>query len=143
MSHIDRILYKVEEARNTVLAMTGLTEEELSEMQFLLAYECLERIIAKDDYGKRELPLTGKFWDWWKDQWYRRDRVFLDSTVFDTELMKYVARVPQYNFPIVLKNEEAIRSAYKLYHRVEPSNDLINNAVIEQSFYQLLRESKQ
>jgi hypothetical protein len=143
MNHIDRILYKAEEARTTILALINMSEDELSEMQFLCAYECLERIIGRDEYGKSELPKTAKFWDWWKDQWYRRDRVFLDRLKYDTDLMMYVAKVPQYEFPIVIKNEEAMRSAYKCYHRVEPENNLINSAVLEHGLHRLVRETKQ
>lgn len=143
MSQVKRVLYNMEESRKTILALTGITQDELSEMQFLCAFECLERIIGKDEYGKQQLPQTSKFWDWWKDQWYRRDRVFLDRLVYDTEIMMYTVRVPQYDFPLAVKNEEAMRTAYKCYHRIDPDNNLINSSVVEYSFRNLVRQSKQ
>jgi hypothetical protein len=142
MNRIDRILFNMDEARKTILVMTGMTEEELNEMQWSAALECVERILRKDEYGKNEIPKQGKFWDWWKDQWYRRDRVFLDRLHFDTDLMKYSVKVPQNERELILHHESHVLYAYQLFHKVEPDNKLINSAVLEYSFSKLMRELK-
>lgn len=135
MNNAETILMQMKEARELVLSICGYDEEELSQMQFTAAFECLEKVLGSDEYGITELPKTTDFWIWWKDQWYRRDRIFLDRLRFDAELQKYTSVTPGHLTPLVLHEQRDFRYIYSLYHRVATDNIYINSAGMEYSFH--------
>ena len=133
------IIERKAETRSNVLAFTGMNEEQLNTMQWNVALEVIQRVVRDDNYGKYELPKNSQFWDWWLDQWHRRDLIFLENLQFNAELMKFTITLPQENnMRVVLPSDEEILIAYKKYHKVEQSNELINGSVMEVSFYSML-----
>jgi hypothetical protein len=133
------------QARAEVLALCGMEEEELNEMQFNAAMDCLEKVLETDEHGICELPKNTSFWLWWKEQWYRRDLVFMEGLRFDSMLMKYTyllnaAPSKIGGIRIVLNSQADIRLMYLRCHRMSAQNQLVNNKGMEVSFHCLIKE---
>jgi len=128
------------ETRSLILEMCKISEEELSEMQWLCAFECLEKVLVTDQYGMDELPKNREFWNWWLDQWHRRDKIFLEQMRFDAELQMYTCPFPGGTHRLILQNEDQYKYMYKLYHKVHQDNVYLNTPVIEYSFAQVFTE---
>lgn len=139
MSRVKTLIKEMDDVRQEVLAITGIAEEELSEWIYEAALKCLKDILGSDEYGINELPKRPEFWGWWKAQWYRRDRMFLDRLKFNPSLLKYQILIPGTGTETYLHDQKHIRMAYELYHKVDRDNVYFNNGAIEYSYHQLIK----
>lgn len=129
-----------EEAREQVIALTGIAEDALNEMKFNAAMDCLEKVLGSDEHGIYELPKNVSFWLWWKEQWYRRDVQFINALQLDTTLLKYTCAMPAGKTRIVMHHETDVRDMYYRYHRMDANNPLVNSTGMEVSFHYLMKE---
>jgi hypothetical protein len=124
--------------RAQVMALCGISQEELNQLQWDGAMLCLEKVLQSDDHGIAELPKTTAFWMWWREQWYRRDVEFLEALKFDTDLMAYTCALPGQRMRVTI-HESEMHEMYLRYHRMASDNPLVNNTQLEVSFHCMLK----
>ncbi len=140
MNIAKQITNDMHEARKQVVALCNFTDEELNQLQWDAAIQCLEKVLQSDEFGIAELPKTSAFWAWWREQWYRRDMQFINALSFDCVLMKHTCALPAEKTRVVTESESSRRGMYMMYHRMTASNPLVNNSNMEVSFHYLVRE---
>jgi hypothetical protein len=133
------ILKDMREAQEQVSALCGFTSEEIGDMQFASAFECLERVLGSDQYGIDQLPKTSAFWHWWKEQWFRRDEQFLNNIKFDIETGKHIALIKNEGY-LYVESASQFRQVYREYHRIDANNPEVNNNLMETSFHFMIKE---
>jgi hypothetical protein len=140
MSNAKTILKDIQNARDQVMELCGLTSEELAQLQWDGAMQCLHKVLGSDEYGIAELPKTSDFWLWWKDQWYRRDEAFLESLKFDVDRTQYTCAFPGEDLRLYLEGSAQMKGMYLRYHRMAGDNPLVNNNTMEVSFHQMIKD---
>lgn len=139
MSIATQIIQDMHDARAQVMALCNFTDEDMNQLQWDGAIQCLEKVLQSDAHGIAELPKTQAFWLWWREQWYRRDLQFIDALRMDTTLMKYTCTLPGTCTRVLLVNTRARQTMYLAYHRMTADNPLVNNHNMEVSFHYMIK----
>lgn len=63
-------------AKQKILTLTGISEQDYENALFNTACEYLERITSNDDRVIKSLQSTKQFWAWWKNIWNLADHAF-------------------------------------------------------------------
>lgn len=139
MNHTKRIYNRMQETREVVMALTGITTNELNELVYKRGIDCLKYVLRSDEYGITEMPKHPAFWSWWKMQWHRQDLFFMDRVKMNSTMDGFIANLPEMGKHVVLEDAEAVRGAYLILHKTR-NNIYLNTALIEQSYHGLMKE---
>lgn len=132
---------KIAEMDEMVVAIVGISTEDLYQVKFDFALKYLEEVIGTDTFGLAELPKTTAFWSHWRHLWYRVDHeLFLGSEDSDCIFKlhdngtHWLQRTSFGNMVIT-----DMVSAYLQYHEIEQLSWQMNSAVIEESWHQTIK----
>lgn len=70
---------QLQRVKNRVLELTGITEDQLSEMIFKHGIKWVSSRVDGDDMGVSVLSSSPQFWDWYTNQWNLTDEVWVAS----------------------------------------------------------------
>lgn len=124
MTERERQARQIERNRQAICTLCNVTPEQINEVCFEHAYAYLEKVIRYDKKGIELLPQTAQFWTWWKMEWYRIDKLFLDD-LFGT-LSYAIADKP-----------DKVWEYYLKAHRIEPDNEFLNMPQMRQVYWLL------
>ena len=105
-----------------VSILTGYSADELFNMAVDTAFTYLREIWKTDEYGMEMLPKSPEFWAWWRMEWARIDKLYLDD-------MKHRPN----------RAHRYYRVYYEHYHKAGLNNIFINSAVMEASAHKLIK----
>ena len=111
--------------QNTQLLIRLMEVSELDYHNNLMdiAYEYLDNQVGKDIFGKDVLLRSKFFWDWWKNQWNRRNGILIHRLDLDE-----VCHILQ---PKIVR---LLRKEYQNIHSVKTLNIYPSRIVIEASY---------
>lgn len=109
----------MQHARERVLAVTGIRENDLNDMILDSAYEWVAMITHNDARAIQFIPKTTQFWSFWRKAWHKVDTVFL---MLDDKMG--------------LGNSAV--EVYRSMHRISRDNYYVNNRAM-QAHYHFLR----
>lgn len=79
VTHIDRMRGQYNYNRKQVLFLTGMTEAQYAQLMFDTGVEWLCQYTGDDEEMLRMVLSQPVVWQWWKNEWNRRDDEFLPA----------------------------------------------------------------
>lgn len=98
-TQIEKIKQQAQSLKQQICQLLSWDELSFAEYQYETGIKYLRYYIPTDKWGQAMLIRDKIFWNWWKNQWVKRDEEFIDDN-FSGE----------YN---------AMRACYKSYHDAE------------------------
>lgn len=114
---------KVDVNKNLLCQLLELSDLDYETMLMDGGEEYLERLLCNDAHGISQLKYNKFFWMWWKNQWQRRNRIFL------AELAKYnLDKVDYILQPDVVR---ILKDLYKEKHNVSSLHIYPSRVIME------------
>lgn len=117
----------VQQNEQLLIRSMELTELEYNNLVMDVAYNYLDVNLGKDIFGKEVLLNSRSFWTWWKIQWDRRNRIFIN----ETRLMEVVAIIQP-------DARNLLRELYFETHSPAEINVYPSRLVMEMSYAQMI-----
>lgn len=115
--------------QNQQLLIRSMQMSDLDYHNYVMdvAYEYLDHYVGKDHFGKNVLLNSKSFWTWWRIQWNRRNRIFIN----ETRLNEVVAIIQP-------EDSKLIKELYLEIHTVSEIQVYPNRIVMEQSYAEMI-----
>jgi hypothetical protein len=124
------ILKDVQATRQKICEVTGLSQEELFEMQVNEAVDFLWDWIGKEDEASIQVMIsTPLFWVWWLQDWNNHDKRFLANLNPDLDItfLKPVI-IHEYRFTLRTRNiAEPNSVVLESFHKMIKQHSKINS----------------
>jgi hypothetical protein len=106
MTHLDQIRKENQQVKSQIETLLGWNNSTFCHFQEAMGYTYLKDELGSDFQSARELVYMKTFWNWWKNQWVKRDMQFLK------DVMATGKKLPQ-----SIYRKERIESTYMQYHK--------------------------
>lgn len=120
ITKIEELQAEMQRTRERVLVLTGIRENDLSDMILDSGEEWLKLITHNDARALQYIPRTREFWGFWRKTWHNLDLAFLDCSE-RCNLNRYQAE-----------------TFYHFTHRITADNSNVLNSRV-QAHYHMLR----
>lgn len=78
-SHIEKTKAQHRHSTELILALMDLTVEQFNEFQYYAGVNYANYITGGDEMGLDLLISTKYYWSWWRNEWAKRDELFLEQ----------------------------------------------------------------
>lgn len=116
---------KKETYKETICQVLEFTEQEYEDKLFNSAFEYLELNMHQDEYGINQLSQSAYFWEWWVQQWERRNKI-----------LNHIHKLDQVHRILSPADLRFLRERYRHTHSPERLNIYPNRVVMEYTFNQ-------
>lgn len=123
MTHVEKIRQENQQIKSQIEALLGWDNATFCQFQFTMGYAYLYEEMVLDAMAMQELVYMKTFWNWWKNQWIKRDIQFLRDV-----------RCMGKNISKTIYKKESIAYTYQQYHATQSIFFIPHKEVLRESY---------
>lgn len=107
-THIEKQRQEIKHTRDTVMTITGISEQDYFEFQHLTGLKYLDALLANEPTAYEEISSSKIFWNWWKLMWMYREDGFCNYDMLSIHSGFRINIWRQFHNPLMLANGKSL-----------------------------------